>query len=224
MIRSGTTLTEQILSQHSKISEGGEKTFWADHRNEIFDPAHLKYDAAAASQLSNSYLKLMRPNLGDAQFVTEKNPANITMAAMLGCVFPNSKLIHVNRHPVDNLLSIWMTPLRTGLPFVNDKMNLVSAFRDYLRWEAHLREVMPSDQLITIGYEELTSDPAETVVNLLRWLNIDYEEPCLHPENNPRTVRTPSFYQVRQPISTGSQEKWRRFLPWLGPFEELLVE
>ncbi len=222
MIRSGTTLSEQILSRHSQIAAGGEKTFWADHRDEIFDAGTLKFDSIEASKLANAYTKLMKPYQGTASWITEKNPANITIAGLIACIYPQAKFLHVKRHPVDNLLSIWMTPLRTGLPFVNCKKNLVAAYKEYLRMEAHLVQVLPESQFRTVTYEDLTSHPEATVGGILNWLGLDSEEDCLHPESNPRTVRTPSFYQVRQPISTSSQNKWKHYLPWLGEFEELL--
>jgi hypothetical protein len=35
-------------------------------------------------------------------------------------------------------------------------------------------------------------------------------------------VKTPSLWQVRQPVYKTSVERWRRYEPWLGELRELL--
>jgi len=144
------------------------------------------------------------------------------LGALLHCIYPNAKFVHIRRHAVDNLLSIWMTPIQTGLPFVHNRENLVRAFRDYARLADRLAQVLPGNRFKTFTYEDITSSPVPTIEGMLRFLDLEQDPNCFAPENNPRTVRTPSFYQVRQPINTASQAKWKLYEPWLGPFAELL--
>jgi tetratricopeptide (TPR) repeat protein len=222
MIRSGTTLTEQILSRHPKVADGGEKSFWPDHRGDVLDERTRTFDAIAGRRLGERYLRLLTSTASSARYVTEKNPSNIFISALIHCIFPKAKLIHVVRQPVDNLLSIWMTPIQTGLPFVYNRDNLVFVYREYLRLSNHLRQVLPADQFCTLEYERLTSCPVTAIEELLSFLDLEPESDCFHPERNARTVRTPSYYQARQPINTDSQERWRLYEHWLGPFAELL--
>ena len=222
MIRSGTTLTEQILGRHSKVHAGGETTFWPDHRGEVFDPRSGSFDSAAGRRFGQTFQRTLASYAGDAKYATEKNPSNITIAAILHCVFPHAKIVHVKRNPVDNLLSIWMTPIQTGLPFVYNRENLVFAYREYQRLATHLAAVLPEAVFQTFEYEQITSEPEGTIGGMLKFLDLLPEEGCFHPDRSLRTVRTPSFYQVRQPINTESQQKWRRYEPWLGPFSDLL--
>jgi hypothetical protein len=47
---------------------------------------------------------------------------------------------------------------------------------------------------------------------------------CLHSERNPRSVRTASVWQARQPVYKSSVARWRRYEPWLGSLRELLTD
>ena len=222
MIRSGTTLTEQIIASHSNITAGGETTFWPDHRNEVFDPGAKWFDVDAGKRSAKAFLKAQEGRANGVGYFTEKNPSNVTIAGLIHCVLPKAKMLHIKRHPVDNLLSIWMTPIRTGLPFVYNRQHLVSAYRDYLRLVEHLAETLPPAIFATFEYEEMTSKPESTIEAILDHLGLPMEETCMHPEKSTRTVRTPSSYQVRQPINTASHAKWSYYEPWLDEFAALL--
>ena len=63
----------------------------------------------------------------------------------------------------------------------------------------------------------------ETVTKgLVQFLGLDWEDGCLDPGSNQGAVRTPSLWQVRQPIYRSSVSRWKRYEPWLGEFSELL--
>ena len=224
MIRSGTTLVEHILSSHSQVGAGGESTFWADYRNEILDPHTGKYDVHKAESLGAEFLSRLRSKAPNLRYVTEKNPLNLILCGMLHCIYPGARFVHVDRHPVDNALSIWMTPLKTGLPFVYDRKNIVAAFRECRRLARHFEQILPKDRFRSFGYEAITSTPADTIGEMLQFLELELEPECFHPERNQRAVRTPSVWQVRQPLNTGSQSKWKNYEPWLGEFAELFEE
>ena len=53
---------------------------------------------------------------------------------------------------------------------------------------------------------------------------LEWHEACLQPERNVRTINTASLWQARQPVYRSSVERWRNYLPWLGPLAELLPE
>jgi hypothetical protein len=57
---------------------------------------------------------------------------------------------------------------------------------------------------------------------MIDFCGLEWNENCLNPERNERSVVTPSVWQVRQPIYKTSTERWRRFEPWLGAFQDLL--
>ena len=227
MARSGTTLTESILSAHSRVQSRGEQSFWPERAIEFFrwssGPVDLNHDLAI--RFAHEYLEFLTPGHAypgatECRHVIDKNPNNFLYAALLHGLFPNAKIVHMQRHAVANVLSIWMTP--EVAKFLGTRENLVFAYREHLRLLNHLREVLPENRFATFRYEDLTSEPKATISAMLDFVELEPEDACFEPEKNSRAVLTPSAYQVRQPIDRRSQEKWRHYERWLGPFTELL--
>jgi len=226
MMRSGTTLTESVLSAHSKVKGAGEQAFWTERVVEFIRPnaEGLRYDHESVLRFANDYLQMMNPGGAGTRYVVDKNPANIDLAGILHGAFPNAKFVHIKRNAVDNLLSLWMTPLGLNVRYASDRSNLVFAYREYLRLWQHWQEVLPPDRFETFRYEDLTAQPRPTITSMLEYLDLKVEPACFSPEKNERSVLTPSVYQVRQPINIQSQKRWKNYEPWLGDFAELLDE
>ena len=224
MMRSGTTLTETILSGHSQIQAGGEQAFWTERVIDFIylEGESLGYSHDTVQRFAKDYLDLVKPKAPGTRYVVDKNPGNIEIAGILHSALPNAKMIHMKRHPVDNLLSIWMTPLSAHVRYASDRSNLVFTYRQYMRLWKHLESVLPEDRFRTFRYEDLTSEPVETITSMLNYLDVPVEEACFAPEKTTRSVLTPSVYQVRQAIHKGSQARWRNYEPWLAEFRELL--
>jgi hypothetical protein len=118
-------------------------------------------------------------------------------------------------------LSIFATDFETQYDFVADRRNLVSVYREYLRMMTHWRSVLSADRFIEIDYETLVVDPEPLIRRLVASCGLEWNEACLAPEQNKRTVTTASLWQARRPIYHTSVERWRRYEPWLGELREL---
>jgi len=151
----------------------------------------------------------------------DKMPGNYSHLGLIHVGLPNAKIVHVRRNPIDTCLSIWTTPNSAHIAWGNDKRAIVFAYREYLRIMEHWRETLPSDRLLEIDYEDLVSNPADVTQKMLAFCGLEWEDACLHPEDNSRAVATPSDWQVRQPINRNSIDRWRKFEPWLDEFLEL---
>jgi hypothetical protein len=57
---------------------------------------------------------------------------------------------------------------------------------------------------------------------MVEFMGLPWDDACLRPEDNERAVKTPSMWQVRQPVYRTSTERWRKYDPWLGEFASLL--
>jgi hypothetical protein len=60
------------------------------------------------------------------------------------------------------------------------------------------------------------TEPREVISQLLAFLGLPWQDPCLSPGANASTVRTFSRLQVRSAIHAGSVGRWRPYAEWLG--------
>ena len=64
--------------------------------------------------------------------------------------------------------------------------------------------------------------PPDRMAKLIKHLELNWEESCLLPEKNKRSVRTASQQQVRKKVYKGSSNAWHKYKPYLnGAFDSL---
>lgn len=222
MARSGTTLVDQILSSHPDVGSAGEQGFWLDYEGSVVSYERRQVNGRQAARLKDIYRSLLATLAPGFRLVIDKNPANLMVSGLLHVVFPSSRMICTRRHAVDTALSLWMTSMQTEAPFVHDRANLVIAYKQCMRLMDHWRDTMPPSRYLEVRYESLVDRPEEHTRQMLAFCGLDWNEACLHPEDNDRTIRTPSFWQVRQPIYRTSVARWKNYEPWLREFSELM--
>jgi tetratricopeptide (TPR) repeat protein len=223
MIRSGTTLTEQIVSSHREVGAAGEVRYWVERGRDPGDLLPWLPDGNSAKIVEAEYLAELHARAPEAQRVTDKMPLNFMSLGPIHTVFPRAKIIHCRRSPVDNCLSIYMTRYRLSPEYAHNRENIVFMYRLYEKLMAHWRAVLPPDLFLEVQYEDLVSDPETHTRRIIDFLGLEWDEACLHHDRNEKAIRTPSLWQARQPIYKTSAEKWRRYEPWLGAFSELLT-
>jgi tetratricopeptide (TPR) repeat protein len=226
MIRSGTTLTEQIISSHRAVAGGGEIKFWME--DDSIRVLRAAMNGASfelqARKLIEKYDQILA-RLGAGQVrVTDKMPINYIALGLMHLLYPNAKIIHCRRNPIDTCLSIYMTPLGTGPAFAYDRRDIVDTYREYEMVMKHWREALPPGAMLEVKYEDLVDHSEEKIREIVSFLGLEWDEACLQHERNERNVMTPSRWQARQPVYKTSVEKWRRYERWLGVFAELAPE
>ncbi len=214
MIRSGTSLLEQMLSSHPEVAGAGELPFWHKNESRIEDEGALR-------ELASEYLLELERFSPGATRVTDKLPHNYAMLGAIHSALPNARIVHVRRNPADNCLSVYTTAYQRPPVFAHHRENIVFAFREYQRLMDHWRQTIPSDRLLEVNYEDLVADREGWLRRIVAFCGLEWNNACLRHEANPRAVRTPSLWQVRQPIYATSVERWRRFEPWIPEFAAL---
>jgi tetratricopeptide (TPR) repeat protein len=225
MIRSGTTLVEQIVSSHPAVGAGGELRFWGERAQNVMAAINgAAFDGPAFEALAADYCELLRALAPGAERVTDKMPTNFVLLGLIRLALPEARIIHCKRHPVDTCLSIYVTPYERSPDFAHNRKTIVSYYTEYERLMAHWRRVLPADRFLEVSYEDLVTNREQVTRAIIAFCGLDWNDACLRPEENARNVATPSLWQARQPVYRTSLARWRRYEPWLGEFRRLLPE
>jgi tetratricopeptide (TPR) repeat protein len=224
MPRSGTTLVEQIVSMHPEVGAGGELNFWNQRGAAWNRSGTAGNEGPFLAKAAADYLGVLRAIAPRAARVTDKMPFNFLWAGLIHLTFPRAIIIHCRRAAIDTALSIHQTHFHPDLAFPTGGIELVAYFRGYQRLMEHWRRVLPTDRFLEVDYEDLTREPEPLIRRMIAACGLAWQDSCLHPESNPRAVKTPSKWQTRQPIYRTSVARWRRYESWLGPLRALIDE
>jgi tetratricopeptide (TPR) repeat protein len=220
MPRSGTTLAEQIISSHSQVHGAGELPFLSRFGGSL-SLGNQIINAENTLQMRNAYLNELEKVSNGCQFVTDKMPQNFLHIGLLLKVLPEAKVIHVKRDPAATCWSNckhYFSSKGLGYSYdLSDTVNYFKLYQDLMDfWDQQY-----SDQIYHLDYDKLTLDQEAETRKLIEHLELDWEDNCLSPQENKRSVRTASQQQVRQKVYTGSSQAWRKFEPYLnGVFDE----
>ncbi|OOY33280.1 tetratricopeptide repeat-containing sulfotransferase family protein [Thioclava sp. F36-6] len=212
--RSGTTLTEQIISAHPQVAPGGELTELSQQFNE-FDWTDPDLLAQKAPEIRAEYREKLRKLGQGAPFVTDKMPLNFRWLGEIRALFPQAKIVHTNRDPRAVIWSIFRLNFSSdGNDYAYDLDDLVAYHGLYRDLMAHWRTLFGAT-LYDLDYEQLTATPEPVIRDMLAYLELPFDEACLRPQDNTRIARTASRDQVTKPIYKGSSQAWEKFAPHL---------
>ena len=149
-------------------------------------------------------------------------PQNFRFIPLICAAFPEAKIIHVQR---DSAATCWSNYKRY---FVSKNIGYCYDLKDVVKYYKLYKDLMSlwqseySDRIYNLNYEDLTTDQDSQTRKLIKYLELNWEEACLSPHKNKRSVRTASQQQVRQKVYQGSSEAWRKYEPYLnGAFDSL---
>jgi tetratricopeptide (TPR) repeat protein len=233
MPRSGSTLIEQILASHSQVEGTSELPNLGNisasigrYRTDNLQFPHTclnlrKKDWQAYGQQyineTRRYRETERP------FFTDKLPNNFPMVGFLHLILPNARVINTFRHPIDTLLGNYKQLFGHGQNFTYDIYDLADYYRQYHETIQHWHEVLPG-KVLDVHYEDTVLDLEGQVRRVLDHCGLEFEESCVNFHQNPRSVKTASSEQVRQPIYTGALGTWRRYEKHLDFWQEEMAD
>lgn len=233
MPRSGTTLTEQIISSHPEVIGAGEVVFWGSA------PAAIPYTLGTSTEypeciseitqqkvkgVADKYLEILRKIVGfntSSPRITDKMPHNFLHLGLIAMIFPKARIIHCKRDAMDNCLSIYFQNFGASHPYAYDLSNLGHHHLEYQRLMAHWHAVLPG-RIFDLNYEDVIADPESWSRKLIEHVGLEWDDACLAPHRLERAVKTASHWQVRQPIYKTSVQRWKNYEHHLGPLKEAL--
>ena len=208
LFRSGSTLAEQILAGHSRVTAGGELGLVPALARTV-EPYPEALDAAAVARLRGLYLDGLTAARPGADVITDKRPDNFLHIGLIKAMFPDARIIHTVRDPLDTILSNWFLHLDPSMAHALDLDDLVHWHGQYRRLMAHWKTLYPD--ILDLDYDALVVEPRPAIEGLLGALGLDWEEAVLDFHRADTGVRTASVWQVREPLYRRASGRWRHY-------------
>jgi len=227
MPRSGTTLLEQILSGHSDIFGAGELLEIQQMTKGIenypeFETTSANIDLQALNTQYTNKIKSLKEN-ESSLWVVDKNPINFRHVGFIKMILPDAKIIHMQRHPLDTILSIYFQRFSVAHKYAFNLENLAQYYLKYqelmLAWDHKFPNC-----IIPCRYDNLVKQTEKTVSDILNQCGMNWQQDCGDFYKQNGQVATASSWQVRQPINTGSIGRWKEYRQYLGSIEATLSE
>ena len=215
--RSGTTLIHQILSAHSEIYGVGESIVL-----NIYFYKNLLSENFQNTFFNESYLNELSFKFGadyeyfnNNKIIVDKAPSNFFWIGFIRLLFPNSKIIHVNRNIKDNCLSIYKNLFggnRTDWTY-NEKniIKYINIYRDLMQfWKNKI-----GNYIYEIKYEDLVENKEVEIKKMLEFCNLNWQPDCLEFYKKKNLIKTVSINQSRKPIYKDSVNKSNNYKDFL---------
>ncbi|MEW9806717.1 sulfotransferase [Mesorhizobium sp. ZMM04-5] len=230
MPRSGTTLTEQICASHPAVHGAGELSklgtvVRTGGYNQAPDGSIKKtlqsITRDEARSMAREYLDFIRGTAPSAARIVDKMPHNFQHVGMIALLFPNAKIIHCTRDPIDNCVSCFFNTFNENHGYNTDLHTLGLYYREYRRLMQHWNTLLPG-RIFEANYETMIADQEAETRRLIEFLGLPWDDACLRFYETDRSVTTPSRWQVRQPIYRSSVKRWKKYEHKIQPLIESL--
>ncbi len=222
MPRSGSTLVDQMLTSHSEVASVGEsralpeaiREFRNDNPDWQFPRNALEMTEAQCGAIHHNYTRItgkiavQLTGKTSPRAICDKLLSNFRYLGLILNVFPNAKIIHTCRNPIDSCLSTFGINF-ADQAFTYDLGEIGRYYREYALMMQHWHKVLPVDAILDVRYEDVVADTEGSARRILDFCGLEWDDACLRFHETDRPVRTASVAQVRQPIYQSSARKWQ---------------
>lgn len=223
MFRSGSTLLEQALAGHPRVTAGGEIPALPLLARQL-----TPFPASAAGmapdrrrEIADAYRAKVARLYPGADLLTDKRPDNFLLLGLAKLIFPTAKILHTVRDPVDTCLSTYFLHLDHRMSYARDLDNIAHYYQQYRRLMAHWKALY-ADDVRDFDYDRFVRAPRETLEPALQFCGLDWDERCLTFHERESLVRTASVWQVRQPLYQKSSGRAQAYAAYVAPLREAL--
>lgn len=225
-MRSGTTLTQEVLGAHPDIFVSDETDFIPSLRKELnklskyagTTPEQLKnIDITTVEHLRKFYWDMALERYGnkiEKQIFLDKTTMNTIDLGLINCIFPDAKLIFVTRDPRDICLSCFMQ-IMTPTPSTVQLLSWQGTADFYaliMHWWLAMKKRICMD-FIEFRYEDAIADFEGTYGKIFDFLNLNWDDAVVdfHKNAANKFIVSPSYSQVTQPLYSSSVARWRNY-------------
>ncbi len=206
--RSGTTLIDQILASHSRVTSGGELNLLEiamdDAGGTSAERIRHRFLAnptpeQAWGRIGPAYAHLTQQRGIEGTRFVDKSLDTSRYAGLIRVAMPDARIVWVRRDPIDTAWSCFRTFFSQGLgwTFSLDMIGRHFAVEDMLfdHWRSTL-----GARLLVVPYEALVEDIGAWVPRIAAHVGLAFEPAMLDFHRLKRPVATASVAQVREPL------------------------
>ncbi len=230
MPRSGTSLVEQIISSHKNVFGGGElpilpniikNNLINNEKTLIKDFFEIINNPMIKEKMRNNYTNFIKNFHYTEKYITDKAPLNFRWIGILNLIFTNAKVIHCERDPKNNCLSMFKNLFEGGLNFTYSQEDLVKYYKHYRDLMDFWKLKYPN-LILDVKYENLIENKEFEIKKIIKFCNLEWDENCLSFHKNKSPIKTMSTSQARKPIYKSSLKSFDKFKDYFKILENNL--
>lgn len=230
--RSGTTLTERILSGHPSVAGAGE-TYEVTTALRRASGLHFRGETCLEvvqaragldyAGIGRGYLEGMRWRARSRPLVTDKLPSNFVNVGFIARALPGARFIHLRRNAIDVGLSNLRTLFNEACPYSYDQLEFAEHHDRYRALMARWRELLP-DRILDLDYDEMVGQPEAAARRLAAFCGLEYAPAMVQIEERSDAVATASSVMMREGIRKDRGGLWQGYAQWLQPMIDRLSD
>lgn len=228
--RSGTTLLDTMLMGHPSVQVMEERPAIVHVEQKLGGISELpSMDQQAIRSARQDYWDEaaryidLRPD----SMLVDKSPLYLNKTAIIHRLFPDARIILALRHPMDVVLSCYITNFRPNPAMANflDLRRTAELYDQSMAAFDEARELLGL-RVHTVSYERMVADRDSELRPLFDWLGLDWHEAALDHQATAAKrgiISTASYSQVHEPIYTRATGRWTRYAEQLSPVRDILA-
>lgn len=237
-LRSGTTLTQEVLDAHPKVLVADEVDFVYRVKRELH--ALVKSDAKTPEKLAGLdwegllhlrrfYWDQVRARFGselDGRLFVDKFTMNTLDLGLISTIFPDAKVLFLMRDPRDVCLSCLlqlMVPTNLTVQVLT-WAGTADFYGQAMDWWLQIRDQLSLDWR-ELRYEDIVADFEPTFRRVFAFMGLEWDDGVtrFHEKAAAKFVASPSRSQVAQPLYASSVARWRHYGPDVAQVAERLA-
>jgi hypothetical protein len=184
--------------------------------------AHLAAEIDTG-KLGKAYMETSRKFRGDKPRFVDKLPPNYLYLPLILKALPKAKIVHLTRNPMDACFASFKQLFADAYPHSYDQAEMARHHARYYHLMNTWRDRFPG-RFLDIAYEDTARDLEPNARRLIDFLELPWEDACLHFHKQDTAVTTASAVQVRQPAHTRSIGRWLRYEKQLAEMRNALLK
>ena len=223
MPRSGTTLTESILSTAENIFAGGEKVFFTNNLWSIFSDLKpgLEIDPKFIEGLGDRYLSTIELQRGGKKYFIDKMPANFLYYKFIQLALPKAKFIHTFRNSWDNAISLFKANFQNTIIYASSFFGIANEYSNYSALMRFWKKNSTNAPFFEVDYEKMVTNTDEIVKEI--WSHCSLSGEFSSTKRKAHYANTASQQQVSQDIYKSSLKK-QEFIDFKDKFYDDLAQ